>query len=392
MADAGTVTFGITGLSVPIGTKPTRLEADCTILVSGEDVTAKWDPRLISVTVLDVESGMDEAVIELDDSEGNIDQSGAQAGRLTLPKLGAPVIVRLGWPNEGSFKVFTGYVWDLESMGQKRSGRRLRVEAKGAKQTGKQRASNYWGDDAEKTSGSGGDEGKTLQEVMTDSGKTAGYTVNIDPELGAKKEKYWIQNNESFHQFGERIARQYGGVFKVQGSTASITKAGGDSNATGQKMSTVSASAGWNLIAWRIKPFMARPVYGKTRAQWYDRAKGVFKWSSGEGQGHGDAWSSAKQIFSELWPQGSEGQSKEQAAADGIHSGRARGQGWIVIDGEPQAQSQGKCKLAGARPGVDGLWTIRQVEHQYSRSTGFTTRLDVVEPTLDGSGQDYFGE
>jgi phage protein D len=84
----------------------------------------------------------------------------------------------------------------------------------------------------------------------------------------------------------------------------------------------------------------------------------------------------------------SQSQAKGQAGSDAGTSQREQAGGWVVVDGEPRAQSQGTCEVAGIRPGVDGPWKIKQAEHQYSRSTGFTTRMDLYEhtpgtPTVD---------
>src|SRR4029077_17264503 len=52
------------------------------------------------------------------------------------------------------------------------------------------------------------------------------------------------------------------------------------------------------------------------------------------------------------------------------------GNGRIMINGEPKAVWNSKVLLVGARPGVDGLYTIKVVEHVYSRQ-GFITYLEV---------------
>jgi uncharacterized protein len=366
------------------GNRPSRLEANVFITVGGRDMTSAWDPRVISVEVIDKEQEMDEATIELDDGEGPVQSGGGRPGRMKLPQLGQSVGIALGWPNEGSFKVFTGYIWDIESSGQRRQGRRLRIEAKGAKQTGKQQRMSSWGEgETGESQGGGESQGKSLKEVLEDAAKREGYTINVDPELGAIKEDYWQQHNEPFHQFASRLARKYKGIFKIQGQTASVTKAEGFDNALGQTMSTVRASAGFNLLAWRIKPFVSRPVWGETKSRWFDKNKGIYNLEKGTATKSGDSvFSSAKEAFTSLWDDASKSAAESQSGSDAIASARSRGMGWVVIDGEPQAQSQGKCIVAGVREGVDGDWKIRQVEHQYSRSTGYTSRLDLIEPSL----------
>lgn len=382
-----------------------RMVADCFVEVAGKDVTSKYDPYLLTATILDKEEMMDECTIELDHGKpltwgegGGAGSANRRTEQIKPPKPGETIAVSLGWPGEGSFKVFTGYVHDIEGSGQRRSGRRLHIIGRGAKQTGKQQqdVSLGEGDKSEENgqqsggaggggggsggsggSGGGQDEGHTLEEFLQKAAKAAGYTMDFaSPEVGQVKRPYWLQHSESFHQLGLRLARENGGIFKIAGNKATITSRTGFARATG----TVRASEGYNLIAWRLRPFSARGVWGSGRSRWFDPAAAVMKFESNTATS--DVAKSAKEVFTDLFDRGVQGQSKEQSRSDMATGKRERGGGWIVINGEPQAHSQGKCNLKGVGEGFDGEWKIRQAEHQYSRAQGFITRLDVIEPGL----------
>ena len=367
--------------ALPIGVRPINLEADAVIYVGGQNMQKFWDPRLISLTITDPEIGMNECLIELDDLESGSWQYGAKSGWLLLPLLGAEVRVNLGWPNEDSYNVYTGWVWDIECSGQRRSGRILNIVSKSGKGTGKVPQSQMWGQQAEKTSGGGGftqGGGITMRTVLQEAAQHAGYKLNIDPKLASVEEAYWSQDNESFHQFGERIARAHKGIFKVAGDVAGVAAADGNTNALGEPVLGFDATVGKNVIAWRIKPFVTRPAYDKSSSGWFDRQYGILKKASHDITGS-DAFEGMKATFTSLFTQAAESTAQSDAESKGINSNRNTAQGWVVIQGEPQIKSKSVLTLQGFRPGVDGKYHVAQVEHQYSRKTGFITRCDLRE-------------
>ena len=98
---------------------PRRRKAYIKITIDGEDVTSKWSPYLITVSVRDQEFATDEATITLDDSYA----------QLRLPSERGKVVIQMGWPDEGVITVFRGVVVEVESHFTRRGGRILTVEA-----------------------------------------------------------------------------------------------------------------------------------------------------------------------------------------------------------------------------------------------------------------------
>jgi hypothetical protein len=81
------------------------------------------------------------------------------------------------------------------------------------------------------------------------------------------------------------------------------------------------------------------------------------------------------------------GEQLSEGMAQGSEYGR--GTGACVINGEPTAKVSGSLKMIGSRAGVDGLYEIEEVEHNYSRSGGYITQCSLVNPRLDLSTGAY---
>lgn len=116
----------------------------------------------------------------------------------------------------------------------------------------------------------------TLEEVLQEAGQAAGFTVKVSPSMREIKRGYWAQQNESFLNFGARLAKELGGNFKVVGDVATMVHATDGVNADGEQIGTIDAEWGVNLIGWRIKPFSAEPQAQKAASVVYDRSKGAF--------------------------------------------------------------------------------------------------------------------
>lgn len=354
-----------------------RRRALCTIVVDGIDVTRAMDPHLLSVSTvarLGDKNEADTASIELDDRDG----------RLAIPPPEVPIEVSLGWMNESMGLVWSGFVWDVESGFSRRGGaRRLWIEAKGfdgyALKTTHFRCA--WGDA----------EGKeiTLEEVLTDAAGTVGLSMKVSPSMRGISRKYWAQN-ESFLHFGWRLAKELGGDFKVTGNVATMINATDGLNVDGEKMPTIDANWGENLISWRLKPFSARPQKGAAATVVYNRKTG--RWDQYVKKAESDLpfglsesivslpAPAANRVTAEQWNIGLE----EVADA-------RRGFGSIVINGEPAALIGGRVNIKGARAGVDGLYMIEEVEHVYSRTAGFLTTLNLRYPEFF-DGPNIFGK
>jgi hypothetical protein len=339
-----------------------RMRAFCKIDVNGVDVTDKLKPHLISVHV-SAGQPASAAEIELDDRDGI----------LPLPPLMAPVLVGLGWQSEAMVTVFNGIIMDVEhGFGRKQGGRRLWVHAKGWNElssTLKEPIQDQMGQGAPPGKQEG--ELKGLPEWLRQLTGNANVQASISGALSKFKSDMWHVANSSVMQEIEKLSQDHGFVYQfVDGGKVLIESPG---------QGGLSCHAIWrqNLIGWRVRPFAARPSFGGSKQQWYDATVAGWK-SATQKFGLQDPWAQAGSSVQSQTPAATE--SGANASNEGAQSGAeasAFGNGRIMINGEPKARWNGHVMLIGARPGVDGLYLIKVVEHVYSRQ-GFITTLEVM--------------
>lgn len=321
------------------------------VTVNGTDITSTINPYLISISISDkAGSASDSASIELDDT----------GGQLILPAKGAKVVVMLGWADEGLSPVFEGTVGEVRSRGG-RGGRTISVTARGidTASKAKQPQQKHFDD-------------KSLKEVLEEAGKEAGITdIRVADDLADIKRPYWEMRDESFIAFGQRIAKEVGGTFKVVDGRATMVKRNGGSFG----FPAITAAWGVNLHTWDIAPFEGRSRFKKAKVRFYDRAEA--KWKEREVETD-IADTEAENTFS--YSAADEDEAEAKANSEKAESEREGGSGSVEIEGNVSAQPEGECVLIGARPGIDGTYRIDGLTHNYSRS-GFTTSLDLRQPT-----------
>jgi len=324
------------------------------VTVAGTNITSTLLPVLISLRVSDkVGTHSDTATLEVDDTEG----------RIVLPQIGAPVIVALGWEGEGVRVVFTGTVDEVKSSGSRGGGRTLSISAKGMDTTKKPKEGQQRHFD-----------GKTVKDILGEAGKTAGVgQVEVDPSLASIKRMYFEMRDESFIHMGERLAREIGGNFRIQGAKAIMSKRGGAYTAA------VIAAWGKNLHSWDMSPALGRTQFNATRARWYDPKKA--QWQETEEQ----TKLTVEARHDHRYAKADEQEAGQQAGSDKATSERDAGEGSVTIEGDTTAIPDGLCIIVGARAGVDGPWRIDAVTHSYSRGGGFVTSLDLKAPQSGAS-------
>ncbi len=325
------------------------------VMVAGTNITSTLMPVLISLTVSDkVGTHSDTANLEIDDTDG----------RIILPAIGASVIVALGWEDQGLRTVFTGTVDEVRSSGS-RSGRTLSITAKGVDTTKKPKEPQQRHFDD-----------MPVEDILKAAGKTAGITeVEVDPDLKSIKRKYFEMRDESFIHMGERLAREIGGNFRVQGTRAFLSKRGGAYTAA------VIAAWGKNLHSWDMAPALARAQFSAVRARWYDPKQAG--WQEKE---EGTSLKVSARLDHRYAKPDSE-EASQQTGSDKATSERDAGEGSVTIEGDTTAIPDGLCIVTGARSGIDGPWRIETVTHAYSRGGGFVTTLDLKAPASQGGSQ-----
>lgn len=335
------------------------------VLIDGENISDRLSPLLISLSVSDEPgASSDAATIELDDTDG----------RAIMPTDKASISIKLGWDGEGVGEIFRGFTDGAPRAKGGRGGRTISITAKGVDTRGKAKQGQRRHFDNE-----------TIGNALQETGRWAGYSVVVDQELAAIKRKYIGLDDESFIEFGERIAQELGGTFKISGDKAILAKRNGGVNPAGATLATVRAIWGENLHDYDIEPIVGITVDKTTAARWYDVKAATYRVATAETGTEGSETTRAA-----IYIEADESQANERAKADAAESDRKSGEGSVTIEGNLGAQPEGLCVVSKCRPGVDGTYRIKGVTHDYSRS-GWITRLELGQPKGE-AGKDKRGK
>ncbi len=187
--------------------------------------------------------------------------------------------------------------------------------------------------------------------MLRPNGVKAGLNVQVLGSIASVQREYWIQQNESFISWGQRMGREIGATFKVIGSRAFFAARNEGLSASGRPLTPVNAAYGVNLLSARIRPVVSRPKYKNVKLSYFDIAKGE-KVEVDVETGITDVDAVLRSQIAVV----NEAQAKQKADSLGRESDRDQGQGTVSILGNPAAEPEANCTLTGVRPGVDGTF------------------------------------
>ena len=348
-----------------------RWAARWAVSIDGTDMTDRMNPYLQSIEVQDKDgTATDTCSLVLDDSKAQI----------KMPSPGGSVKVSLN-----DVDVFEGTIDEIRSTGARGQGRILTISAKGFDANVDHKVKSqldFHKDDA------------TLQAFMDDAATRAGLQgITIDPAFASIVRDYWAADRESFLHLGERIARDYGGTFKIRGDRAVLAQRNTGVTPSGQPLPSLTAEWGKNLLRWDIAPYVGRPRSKKARVKYYDKKKAKFEEKVVEidYDGDGDIDADDQQVATSLANYSANDADAATKSGTGkkTKSQRESGEGTVVVPLLPEARVEGTLTVKGARPGVDGPYRISSVTHKLDRSGGSTTTLELKQPgTGTGKGGD----
>lgn len=352
----------INALDPFIGTvqQTTRMRAFCQIMVNGVDITDKLKPHLISVKIYD---GSPEKYgeLEIDDRDGT----------MPLPAFGVPVFVALGWQSEQMVTVFKGVIdtWE-HGFGRKQGGRRLYVHVKGLSHfdtLAKQPMQDHKGEGAPP----GKKEGEMigLPDWIQQMAKNSKVDANVSSVFNKIKQDSWHQAGESLMHTVQELGEKFGFIYQFSDGNKLDIKSIDEGG--------LSCYATWrdNLIAWRVRPLSIRSSFKGGLQQWFDKNDGHWNFAM-QKFGLGFPFDAAAAENMPQTPAATETNAGNENSGQQAQADLQQGNGRIIINGEPRARWATHVLLTGARPGVDGLYFIKAVEHDYSRH-GFITTLEV---------------
>lgn len=346
-----------------------RRRAYCIVKLDGRDITPAIEPFLISLRIADGETDF-ECELELDDRDG----------RLDIPAVGGSTIeASIGWESESFVTNFRGAVAEVEHSGSRDTGRHMTVRANGNDSSSKlkQPTNNYLGAGAPPGQEMGLPMPFKMMAEKVIGG--AGGKVSMHPKIANAMSDYWAQMNESPLHFATRYARELGGKMRVQDGNHVVMHIPGEGVGTGS--TTVTATWGRNLIAWRVHPVQAKSMWAGANQQWFSFLSGQWiemaKKFGGSLAGISQAAARLPNAAPNSQVAGNQTGGQEQVYQGQSDTGR------IVMNGEPRASAVGEGGTGGnvivenVRPGVDGTYIITMAEHVYNRSGGYVTNLTV---------------
>lgn len=324
------------------------------VKIAGKDISSLLAPIGERISIRDASGAQtDTAEIELKDGDPP----------MVFPRRGVAIEISLV-DARGSGIVFRGTVDGVRVRGG-RGGRTLMISAKGADVAGgsTELRDRHW-DDA------------TLATVLDQAARDAGLEgATVDRAFADEVHDYVAQHNESLLAFGQRLAREVGGTFKVSGQRAYMLKRGGGASVSGQALPKIVARYGENLVDFDIAPDIGRGAYGSAEVRVYDPKTGQFITHAAaspkkrKGRKHRTRW-----------PAASAAHARRRAHADASETDRNAGAGSVSILGDVRVKPEAQIEIIGARPGIDGQYRIKTVEHSLERGGGVSTRCELGEP------------
>ncbi|WP_395175528.1 phage late control D family protein [Roseibium alexandrii] len=327
------------------------------VRVGGQDVTSRFAPLLLDLTVnRSAGKAADIANIRLANP----------GGMVIMPSDRAPMEIILGghW-------AFEGFVSEVECSVDKSSGRTMMISASSVDQGGEATAPKLQHlDEAD------------LRTVAQKFGSTAGLNVQVLGSIAEIKRDYWLQQNESFIAWGQRIADEVGATFKVLGSRAFFAGRNEGLSASGKTLTPIAATYGVNLISANIRPIVSQPRFKDVKISYFDRLKGERVEESSDTGIDGVATT-----LRYLLGSATKEQAQRVAEAKGKEADREKGQGTVTIIGDARAEPEAICTTSGVATGADGSYRIDAASLRLSKKSGFTTTVTLRQPQ-DGAGVD----
>lgn len=329
------------GLSKP-GTSP-----EFVISANGSDITKKINERLISLRYSD-SAGLKSDTFEFTISDA-VDDS-----PIEMPKVGAKMALYLGY--DGQTQRMGEFVVDeVEREGWPDT---LTVRAHAAAfDDGKD------GEKAFQTQKNRRWKAAAFKDIADKIAKDNGLTASVSSSLGSINVGSIHQTDESDLHFLIRLARRYDGVVKFAGGKLMVVKKAEGKTMTGSSISFDISPE--DVSSYRMT-MAKREESGTVRAYWHEIKKAK---RHAVTVGEGEPETSLKMHYTD------EASAKEAARAELARRGRQSAKLSLELPGRPELVAESTISLSGFRSGVNGSWTVTQVEHSMSES-GYTCSVE----------------
>ncbi|QKV52376.1 contractile injection system protein, VgrG/Pvc8 family [Comamonas antarctica] len=342
------------------------------INVKGQDISARLNPRLVSLTITDNRDGeADEVEIVISDHDGAVE----------LPETGDPLTVAIGWavsPSTGPFQAATQAETGDFPLGliDKGSYSIQAVEYSGSPDTItlRARAANLL--DELRTVKDRSWHKTTLGTIVRSIAAQNKLKVSIDKEIAGRKVTHADQAHESDASFLRRLGRQFDCLCNIKAGTLLFSQARKTRTPSGKELPTASiVRSDGDQHRWARSD---RDAYSGVKAFYNNVKKGT---RSSVIAGISGRAKTLRQTFA--------------SEADALAAARAE---WLRIQrgiysfdialayGRADLMPQRPVVVSGYKPQIDKTaWIITAVRHSLS-SSGYTSQITLE--TLQAEGVD----
>jgi phage protein D len=317
---------------------------DYRLVVNGQDITGKVNPRLENLTLSEGREGaVDTLELTLADHDGQI----------ALPRKGATIELQLGWRGQplvdkGSFEVD-----EVEHSG---APDQISIKARSAdmKRKLRQRTEKSWHD-------------TTVGTIVQAIAARHGLAPRVDGALAATKVEHIDQTNESDLHFLSRLAKLHDAVATVKKGHLLFLPINGTKTSGGAALGSmhITRAAGDQHRYHSAE----RGAYSGVRAYWSDpnqaEKRSVLVGSEEDEKRLKDTYGS---------------EADAMAAARSEQQRMERGKATFELTlalGRPELMPQTPVTVVGFKPAIDGTeWLVVKVTHSLG-DQGLTTRMEL---------------
>ncbi len=310
-----------------------------------KDITAAVNDRLIELRLIDNSGNESDSLeLRLDDRDN----------ALAMPRIRTKLEVAIGY--HGSDLLNRG-IYTVDEVGLDGPTNTMVIRARAADlcEGLKAHKTHLW-------------ENVKIGDLVATIAKAHDLTPKVSASLTDTDIKDQHQTNESDMNLLTRLAEQYGAIAKPVANALLFVTAGQAKNAEGKNLPVISLTRE-DLSNWSVT-YAERGKYRAVVAEWHDNDEGKrFPVKVGDN----DPVFTMRDCFPEK-------NAAEKAAAAKL-AALQRGNATIRLSclGNPALFAEGKIKLSGVRPGINGEWIITGVTHSLG-SGGYTCEIEGETP------------
>ncbi|MGV7031037.1 phage late control D family protein [Methylobacterium symbioticum] len=317
------------------------------IFKGGENITARFQDRALSITVrLAAGSGDQDSVeIVLDD----------RGWQIASPQVGDRLTVNLGYTGVGT--AFMGS-FEINKVRYRFPAKQISVigtAASSLSELKSQKVTQY--------------EGKTVEQVLAEFGSKIGMRVDVHREIADEKLPF-LNNIGSFQGLVAKLESRYNAIAKFTDGRLSLVPRGEGKSVSDFAMPTYVLRPE-HLADVEVLVDSA-PAFKATKARWRDKKTHELKEVQAPTKLGNNQSSAEYSINGREFPS----ESEAQAAANATQAQLDRATGKIfgtLASGDPWFRDGQRVLITSSRPGIDGSYLIDLVQHSYSKEAGLRT-------------------